>query len=94
MLGRPPLDPDEAYVITDSRRVHTRGVGYPLDAIFCDGRWRVLHVETLQPMSRSAHVGGAVNVIELLGGRAAVHGIVPGTVLSFGRRRRGGEAAR
>ena len=87
VLGRPPLEPDEAYVITDSKRVHTRGVPYPLDCVFCDRDWRVLHVETLQPMSRSAHVAGSLNVIELLGGRAAENAIAPGTRLSFGKTR-------
>jgi uncharacterized protein len=83
VLGRPPLDPDEAYVIADSKQVHTEGVPYALDAVFCDGRWRVLHVETLQPMSRSKRVPGSVYVVELLGGRAADRGIVHGDQLSF-----------
>ena len=86
VLGRSPLDPDEAYVITDSSRVHTKGVPYALDAVFCDRDWRVLHVETLEPMSRSERVPRSYYVVELLGGRAAEHGIVPGDRLSFGAR--------
>jgi uncharacterized membrane protein (UPF0127 family) len=87
VLGRPPLDEDEAYVIAGGRQVHTEGVPYPLDAVFCDLDWRVLHVETLQPMSRSKRVAESFWVVELLGGRAAAHGIVPGDCLSFGNRR-------
>ena len=83
VLGRPPLDQDEAYVIAHSRQVHTEGVPYPLDAVFCDRGWRVLHVETLRPMSRSRRVAGSVYVVELLGGRAVEHGIAAGDRLSF-----------
>ena len=87
VLGRPPLEPDEAYVIADSRQVHTEGVPYPLDAVFCDRDWRVLHVETLEPMSRSKRVAGSLYVVELLGGRAAEHGIAPGDRLCFRKQR-------
>jgi uncharacterized membrane protein (UPF0127 family) len=84
VLGRSPLEPDEAYVILDAPKVHTVGVPYPLDAVFCDKRWRVLHVQTLQPRSRSERVAGAKYCVELLGGRAAEHGIAVGDRLSFG----------
>jgi uncharacterized protein len=87
VLGRPPLDEDEAYVIADSRQVHTEGVPYPLDAVFCDRDWRVLHVETLQPMSRSKRVADSLYVVELLGGRALANGIRPGDRLEFRRQR-------
>ncbi len=87
VLGRPPLEADEAYVFAPGRQVHTEGVGYPLDAVFCDGDWRVLHVETLQPMSRSKRVLDAVYIVELLGGRATEYGVAPGVRLSFGKQR-------
>jgi uncharacterized protein len=83
VLGRPPLDPDEAYVICQAQKVHTVGVPYPLDVIFCDRRWRVLHVETLHPRSRSRGVAEALYCVELLGGRAAEAGIEPGQRLGF-----------
>jgi hypothetical protein len=83
VLGRPPLGPDEAYVICHARQVHTVGVPYPMDAIFCDRRWRVLHVETLHPRSRSKRVDGALYCVELLGGRAAEAGIEPDQRLVF-----------
>jgi uncharacterized protein len=84
VLGRDPLEPDEAYVIVGSRQVHTVGVGYPLDAIFCDRRFRVLHVETLQPRSKSKRIVTSRYCIELLGGRAAHNQITPGDRLRFG----------
>jgi hypothetical protein len=83
VLGRPPLGSDEAYVICQAQKVHTVGVPYELDVIFCDRRWRVLHVETLRPRGRSRHVAGALYCVELLGGRAAALGIEPGDSLAF-----------
>jgi uncharacterized membrane protein (UPF0127 family) len=83
VLGRPQLEPDEAYVICRAGQVHTMGVPYALDAIFCDRRWRVLHVETLPPRKASKRIDGSLYVVELLGGRAAELGIVPGQRLSF-----------
>ena len=82
VIGREPLGPDEALVILRCRRVHTNGVPYVLDAVFCDRRWRVLHVETLVPRSRSARVWRARNCVELRGGRAAACGLAPGAQLS------------
>lgn len=83
VIGRPPLGPSEALVITPCRRVHTAGVGYPLDAVFCDARLAVLHVETLEPGGLSRKVRRAACCIELAGGRAAACGIVVGSRLSF-----------
>jgi uncharacterized membrane protein (UPF0127 family) len=86
VLGRARLADDEALVISPCRRVHTVGVGYDLDAVFCDRAWRVLHVETLAPGSLSKRVAGARACIELAGGRAAATGVVAGVVLRFGDR--------
>lgn len=85
VLGREPLAPDEAYVIAGSRRVHTVGVPYDLDAVFCDESFRVLHVQTLGPRSKSKRVRRSLYCIELLGGRAAECGIVRGVSLEFVR---------
>jgi uncharacterized membrane protein (UPF0127 family) len=84
VLGRPPLRDHEALVIGPCRRVHTFGVTYPIDAVFCDSRFVVMHVETVTPRSLSQRVAGARWCIELAGGRAAASGIVAGTALSFG----------
>jgi uncharacterized membrane protein (UPF0127 family) len=84
VLGREPLSEDEAFVIDRARQVHTFGVPYPLDVIFVDRDWNVLHVETLAPQKKSQRVRGARCCVELLGGRAKTCGIEPGITLSFG----------
>ncbi len=83
VIGSVPLADDEALVIRPCRRVHTFGVTYDLDAVFCDRSWTVLHVETLSPGRVSARVGRAHVCVELRGGRAAHCGIVPGVVLTL-----------
>ena len=83
VLGRPPLRPDEALVIRPCRRVHTFGVAYPLDVVFCDRDLRVLHVETLEPGRMSERVRAARICIELAGGRAAACSLEPGVELRF-----------
>jgi uncharacterized membrane protein (UPF0127 family) len=83
VIGRARLVPDEAMVIVRCRQVHSYGVPYPLDAVFCDGSFEVLHVETLDPKARSRKVPGARYCIELLGGRASECGIERGTSLRF-----------
>lgn len=80
MLGR-PLGPHDALLIRPCSRVHTFGVGYPIDAVFCDGEMKVLEVQTLPPRSVSSRVRGARTVIELRAGRADAAGIVPGAAL-------------
>lgn len=83
VLGRPQLRTDEALVLVPCRRVHSYGVPYPLDVVFCDEAWVVLHVETLAPHRMSRRVARAKACIELAGGRAEACAIVPGVRLSF-----------
>jgi uncharacterized protein len=81
VLGRPALAADEALVIKPCSQIHTFGVRYDLDAVFCDDRMRVLHVETVPPGRMSKRVAGADVCVELLGGRAATCGVAEGAVL-------------
>jgi uncharacterized membrane protein (UPF0127 family) len=83
VLRRARLGAREAFVISPCRQVHTFGVRYPLDVVFCDRDMRVLHVETLAPRRVSRRVPGALCCVELLGGRALATGLVPGSLLSF-----------
>lgn len=86
VLGRPALSDDEAIVLAPCRRVHTVGVAYALDVVFCDADWIVRHVQTLPPRRVSRRVGRASACIELVGGRAAACGLAPGVQLRFEER--------
>jgi uncharacterized membrane protein (UPF0127 family) len=83
VLGRPPLGLNEAFVIEPCRQVHSFGVPYLLDVVFCDRELKVLHLETLEPERKSLRVRRARSCVELLGGRASECGIEPGISLEL-----------
>ena len=51
LLGKRPLRGAEAMIFENARQVHTFGMTYPIDVIFCDCDWKVLHVA--RSMSRA-----------------------------------------
>ena len=81
--GRGPLSPDEALILSPCRQVHTIGVSFAIDAVFCDKALRILHVQTLRPRRISRLVGRARCCIELIAGRAGQCGLAPGVQLSM-----------
>lgn len=87
VLGRPPLSEDQALVLTPCQRVHTRGVRYPLDVLFCSLDLEIIDAQTLPPGGISRRVRDAAGCIELVGGRIATCGLEVGEKLFFGRDR-------
>lgn len=72
MIGRPPLQEGAALVLVPGGQVHTFFMARPIDVLFCDRAWVVLHV--VSPLARrriSRWVKGARFVIELPEGSAA-----------------------
>ena len=83
LLGRPVLEMTEALWISPCPSVHTLGMRYPIDVIFCDGDGRVVRiVENLQP-DRVASAKGARNTCEMLAGATRQLGINAGDRLIF-----------
>jgi uncharacterized protein len=81
-LNGPPLEPGEALVIPRARQVHTFGMSYPLDVIFCDDRWNVRHVvRMLQPKRITKWVWGSYYAIELSAGKAG--DVISGDRISY-----------
>ena len=71
LRGQPPIQPGHALIIPRARQVHTFGMTYPIDVIFCDASWKVRHVAAVvQPGRISKWVWGAYYAIELPAGRA------------------------
>ena len=70
LLGRPPLDPDEALLIVGGGgQVHTFGLSYALDVLFVDREWRVIRVTSaLRPNRITRWVPKTRYVIELRAG--------------------------
>lgn len=81
LLGRPAVD--GVLVLERCRQVHTFGMKYPIDVVFCDRQNRVLRVVTLKPGRVSRPVLRARRVVEAQGGAAARWGVVVGDVLEL-----------
>lgn len=83
LLGRSALEQGEAVVLVPCSQVHTVGMRFPIDAVFCDGDLTVLAAETLPPGRVSRTHRRACCCIELPAGTAATAGLAPGTRLRF-----------
>jgi uncharacterized membrane protein (UPF0127 family) len=56
-------------VLEPATQVHTFGMRYPIDALFCDEDWVVLHiVRAMAPWRLSRWVRGSRFVVEFAGG--------------------------
>jgi uncharacterized membrane protein (UPF0127 family) len=69
LLAHPPLEPGRALLLEPAAQVHTFGMRYAIDVVFCDGDWVVLRVERfLRPGRLTRWVRGARRVLELRAG--------------------------
>lgn len=81
LLGRPEPEPGVALLLQPCWAVHTFGMRYPIDVVFCDARWRVLRVVPALAPRRWACRRGAVRVLELSAHTARPLGLKPGARL-------------
>lgn len=82
LVGRPPLGPGEGLLLVPASQVHTFGMSYAIDVVFCDRDMRVLRVlRSLPPRRVSLYLFRARSVLELPAGAAA--GVAAGDQLSF-----------
>jgi uncharacterized membrane protein (UPF0127 family) len=74
LLLRPRPDQDTAYLLPNCRAVHTIGMHYPIDVLFCDQHGRIVGIrENLRPC-RIAREPAARHVWELDAGSAQRRG--------------------
>ena len=95
LIGRPPLADGEALVLTPGRQVHTFGMRYAIDVVFCDADWRVRRVvRGLRPRRVTRWVARTRYLVELPYGASAR--VAPGArlVLRRAARRAPGEVSR
>jgi uncharacterized membrane protein (UPF0127 family) len=71
LIGHPKLRPGQALIIEPGPQVHTFGMRYPIDVVFCTRSWRVVGVAHLQPWRVSRFVRDARYAIELPAGSAS-----------------------
>lgn len=81
LLGTDRLEPGSGLAIA-TRQVHTFGMGYVIDVVFCTSEWRVVHVvHAMRPNRVSRLVLRSRWAIELPEG--AARQVQPGDVLAL-----------
>jgi uncharacterized membrane protein (UPF0127 family) len=70
LIGQPGLLPGQALILEHAPQVHTIGMRFPIDVVFCSRSWSVLRVAHLQPWRVSRFVRGARYAVELPAGSA------------------------
>lgn len=74
LIGCKPLQEGQGLLISPCQQVHTHFMAYPIDILFLDREYRVVHtIESLMPWRFSRYVRVASHVLELPAG--AAHGI-------------------
>jgi uncharacterized protein len=69
LMGQSVMPPGTAMVFEPARQIHTLGMKFPLDVVFCDRAWKVLHVvRSMAPARMTRVVWRARYVLELRGG--------------------------
>jgi uncharacterized membrane protein (UPF0127 family) len=69
LIGRPALAPGDALVLEPAMQVHTVGMSYPIDVVFCDARGTILYVvRELRPWRITRWVRGSRRAVELPSG--------------------------
>lgn len=69
LIGVGEMDTGVAMIFEPARQIHTFGMRFPLDVVFCDGQWTVLHiVRSMAPARMSRWVWRSRYVLELMGG--------------------------
>ncbi len=83
LLGHAPLRGGEALVLQPCNQIHTFGLRFPIDAVFCDRELRVVSVRTVEPNRLTAPVRHAWCCFELAAGTADDGGIELGNQLEL-----------
>ncbi len=83
LLGRPPLQADEALWIEPCRLVHTFGMRYPLDLAFVDRSGRVCKIDRDVPPGRLAGSVAARSTLELKAGALTDTGLRVGDRIAW-----------
>jgi uncharacterized membrane protein (UPF0127 family) len=78
LLLRRQIEQDEAWLLPGCRAVHTIGMHYRIDVVFCDREGRILSIRDSLAPCRIARDRGAAHVWELLGGTARRWGLLVG----------------
>ncbi len=72
LLGQPRLGRGEGLLLTPCKQVHTFGMSYPIDVVFCDVEWQITDiVRAMRPWRVSGVQWSARHAVELAAGAAS-----------------------
>lgn len=72
LAGRSRLAEGGGMLFERARQIHTFGMRFPIDVVFCDRDWRVVHVSrSMRPWRLGRWVRGGFYVVELPAGAAS-----------------------
>jgi len=83
LLGKPGLEPGTGLLIIPSQAVHTLAMQFPIDVVFVDRSWRVVHLRPAMAPYRVSGHWRASFVLELPTGVIAQTSTSVGDQLSF-----------
>lgn len=81
LMGRAQLGASEGLLLMKTNSIHTCFMRFPIDVIYLDQDYTVLHVQTVAPWRMGALVKGTKHVLELAEG--AAKDVIQGERLSF-----------
>ena len=84
LLAHDELLQGEGLVLLDCHQIHTVGMHFPIDVLFCDGRGRVKWATTCNPGTKFLGIGGAKIVVELPAGMIRESRTLPGDTIALG----------
>jgi len=71
LIGHTPLNPGEGMIIRPCNGVHCMFMSFPIDVIFVNKQWQVVHIEdSMSPWKIGGLISGAAFVIETAAGHA------------------------
>jgi uncharacterized membrane protein (UPF0127 family) len=76
LLGRVGLSEEEGLLLERCRSVHTFGMGFPIDAVLLDARWRVVRVVPMRPGRLLLPRPGVRHVLEVAEGSGPRPGLL------------------
>jgi uncharacterized membrane protein (UPF0127 family) len=83
LLGKRPLESGEGLLLEPAAQVHTLGMSFPIDVVFCNRERVVVHiVRAMRPWRITKWVRGARSVLELAAGTVS-ESVTVGTRLRF-----------
>ena len=74
LMFRPAMIDGEALLLEPAHQIHTFGMRFPIDAVFVDHDWKVVHlIRALQPNRLTRWVRDSRRVAELASGTIPAH---------------------